>query len=158
MGRRLNKTEKLREVVGTSRAASRHISTTLTLGLGRPTNECSRIGIAVSESKAAPFSTTLCLVSRPISAVALEFQPMRAKQHCTLTLGLGKPTNQSSRIGIAANESKSALYPQNRGLGKRTNQSSPFGIPANKSKAALYPQHPAMLVDQSEQSHWNSSQ
>ena len=43
VGRRLNKTEELREVVGTSRAASRHISTTLTLGLGRPTNECSRI-------------------------------------------------------------------------------------------------------------------
>jgi hypothetical protein len=28
-------TEELREAVGTSRAASRHISTTLTLGLGR---------------------------------------------------------------------------------------------------------------------------
>ena len=63
VGRRLNKTEKLREVVGTSRAASRHISTTLTLGLGRPTSECSRIGIADNEGKAAPFSPTLGLVT-----------------------------------------------------------------------------------------------
>ena len=75
------------------------------------------------------------LVSRPISAVALEFQPMRAKQHYSLTRGLGKPTNQR----IAANVS----------------DQSELGIAANQSKAALY-SHPQS--DQSEQLHWNRSQ
>ena len=43
---------------------------------------------------------------------------MRAKQHYSLTRGLGKPTNQriaanvsdQSELGIAANQSKAALY------------------------------------------------
>ena len=64
VGRRLNKTEELREVVGTSRAASRHISTTLTRGLGKPTNQRiaanvsdqSELGIAANQSKAALYS------------------------------------------------------------------------------------------------------
>ena len=60
---------------------------------------------------------------------------MRAKQHYSLTRGLGKPTNQR----IAANVS----------------DQSELGIAANQSKAALY-SHPQS--DQSEQLHWNRSQ
>jgi hypothetical protein len=56
-------TEELREAVGTSRAASRHISTTLTLGLGRNYVTPLYLYYTVGTSRAASrhISTTLTL-------------------------------------------------------------------------------------------------